>query len=57
MGACPETNDFCEGLFPDMDFEIIRNNIGRIRIETVEEMQKQIVAMINLQAAAKEDIT
>ncbi|MDE6404401.1 MAG: helix-turn-helix domain-containing protein [Lachnospiraceae bacterium] len=57
MGASPETNHFCEGLFPDIDFEIIRNNIGRIRIETVEDMQKQIVAMINLQAAAKEDIT
>ena len=25
-------------------------NIGRIRIETVEDMQNQIVAMINLQA-------
>lgn len=57
MGASPETNHFCEGLFPDMDFEIIRNNIGRIRIEAVEDMQKQIVAMINLQAAAKEDVT
>ncbi len=50
MGASPETNSFCERLFPDIDFEMIRNNIGRIRIETVEDMQGQIIAMINLQA-------
>lgn len=37
-------------MFPDVDFEVVRNNIGRIRIETVEDMQNQIVAMINLQA-------
>ena len=51
MGASPETNCFCERLFPDIDFEMTRKNIGRIRIETVEDMQNQIVAMINLQAA------
>ncbi len=50
MGASPETNSFCERMFPDIDFEKIRNNIGRIRIETVEVMQNQIIAMINLQA-------
>lgn len=50
MGASPETNRFCERLFPDIDFEMTRKNIGRIRIETVEDMQNQIVAMINLQA-------
>ncbi len=50
MGASPETNSFCERLFPDIDFEMTRKNIGRIRIETVEDMQNQIVAMINLQA-------
>lgn len=50
MGASPETNSFCERMFPDVDFEVVRNNIGRIRIETVEDMQNQIVAMINLQA-------
>ncbi len=50
MGASPETNSFCERMFPDMDFEMIRNNIGRIRIETVKDMQNQIIAMINLQA-------
>ena len=50
MGASPETNCFCERMFPDVDFDVVRNNIGRIRIETVEDMQNQIVAMINLQA-------
>ena len=54
MGASPETNCFCERLFPDIDFEMTRKNIGRIRIETVEDMQNQIVAMINLQAVDKE---
>lgn len=51
MGASPETNSFCERMCPDIDFEMLRNNIGRIRIDVVEEMQNQIVAMINLQAA------
>lgn len=50
MGASPQTNSFCERMFPDIDFEMIRNNIGRIRIETVEDMQNQIISMINLQA-------
>ncbi len=54
MGASPETNSFCEGLFPDIYFEMTRKNIGRIRIETVEDMQNQIVAMINLHAVDKE---
>lgn len=50
MGASPEINCLCERLFPDIDFESIRNNIGRIRIELVENMQNQIISMINLQA-------
>lgn len=50
MGASPETNRFCERLFPDIDFEMTRKNIGRIRIETVEDMQNQIISMVNLQA-------
>ena len=54
MGASPETNSFCERLFHDIDFEMTRKNIGRIRIETVEDMQNQIIAMINLQAVDKE---
>ena len=50
MGASPETNSYCERMFPDIDFEMIRNNIGRIRIETVEDMQNQIISMVNLHA-------
>lgn len=50
MGASPETNSYCEKMFPDIDFEIARNNIGRVRIETVEDMQNQIISMVNLQA-------
>ncbi len=54
MGASSEINCFCERLFPEINFEMTRKNIGRIRIETVEDMQDQIVAMINLQAVDKE---
>lgn len=50
MGASPETNCFCVRMYPDINFETIRNSIGRVRIETVEDMQNQIIAMINLQA-------
>ncbi len=50
MGASPDTNRFCEELFPEIDFEETRNKIDRVRVETVEEMQEQIVSMINLQA-------
>jgi len=50
MGASPETNSFCERLFPDIDFEMTRKNIGRIRIEAVEDMQNQIISMVNLYA-------
>jgi len=50
MGASPETNKLCARLFPDIDFEMTRSSIGRVRIETVEEMQNQIIAMVNLQS-------
>ncbi|MDE7284239.1 MAG: helix-turn-helix domain-containing protein [Lachnospiraceae bacterium] len=50
MGASPETNSFYEKLFPDVDFKMARNSIGRVRIETVEEMQNQIIAMVNFGA-------
>ena len=54
MGASPETNSLCERMFPDIDFEMTRKNIGRIRIETVEDMQNQIISMINIQAVDRE---
>lgn len=50
MGASPDTNRFCEELFPEINFEETRNKIGRVRVETVEEMQEQIFSMINLLA-------
>lgn len=50
MGASPELNGLCEKMFSDIDFEKIRNKIGRIRIEAVQAAQDQIVSMINLQA-------
>ncbi|MCM1156847.1 MAG: hypothetical protein NC314_13400, partial [Roseburia sp.] len=54
MGASPETNRLCDKLFPDVDLEMTRNSIGRVRIETVEEMQNQIMAMVNLQSLERE---
>ncbi|MCM1102556.1 MAG: hypothetical protein NC409_00480 [Clostridium sp.] len=51
MGASPETNRFAERLFPDIDYEMTRNKIGRVRIETVADMQNQILSLINLRAA------
>lgn len=48
MGASPDTNRFCEELFPEIDFEETRSKIGRVRLETVEELQEEIVSMINL---------
>ncbi len=54
MGASPETNSLCERLFPDVDFEMVRSRIGRVRIEAVEEMQNQIISMINLQSVEGE---
>ncbi len=54
MGASPETNRLCDKLFPDVDLEMTRNSIGRVRIETVEEVQNQIIAMVNLQSLERE---
>lgn len=49
MGASPRVNALIVDLFPDKDFEQIRNEIGRIRIAEVEDAQREIVGMINLQ--------
>ena len=48
MGASPEINNLFEEMLPDIDFEEARNQIGRVRIESVEEMQNQINSMLNL---------
>lgn len=52
MGASPETNHFFERVFDGIDFEAERKRSGPVRVETVEDMQRQMVAMINLQAGA-----
>lgn len=49
MGASPKINHLLERLFPDTNYKMERENIGRVRIEEVEDIQKQIVSMINLQ--------
>jgi len=49
MGASPEVNRLLESLFQDIDYEVLRNCIGRVRIEEVERIQNEIVSMINLQ--------
>ena len=54
MGASPETISFMEKIFPDIDYEMTRKQIGRIRIETVEDMQNEIISMINLLAVDRE---
>ncbi|MCI8638843.1 MAG: helix-turn-helix domain-containing protein [Coprococcus sp.] len=48
MGASPEVNHLLERLFPEMDYQLEREKIGRVRIEEVEDAQKEIVSMINL---------
>lgn len=49
MGASPEANNFFEKILPDINFETARNHIGLVRVESVEDMQNQIISMINLQ--------
>ena len=53
MGASPEVNKLLERLFQDIDYKLLRNNIGMVRIEEVEAIQKEIVSMINLQIYRK----
>lgn len=50
MGASPEINNLLEKIFPNTDYKMLRNSIGRVRIEEVEKIQKEIVSVINLQA-------
>lgn len=49
MGASPAVNEFLKTLFPDIDFEKIQIEIGRIKITDIEDIQNQITAMINLE--------
>lgn len=54
MGASPEINNLLEKLFPDVDYKMERNCIGRVRIDEVERIQQEIVAIINLRALDSE---
>lgn len=54
MGASPRINNLLEKLLPNIDFKTEISDIGRIRIEEVEKIQKQIVSMINLYTIDKE---
>lgn len=56
MGASPEINSLLEKLFPDIDYEVMQNKIGRVKLEEVEEIQNQIVSLINLQAMEDKNI-
>lgn len=48
-GASPQINALLEKLLPKLELATELTHIGRIRIEEVEDMQKQIVSLINLQ--------
>ncbi|MEY8425906.1 helix-turn-helix domain-containing protein [Lachnospiraceae bacterium 38-14] len=54
MGASPEINNLLEKLFPDVDYKMERNCIGRVRIDEVERIQQEIVSVINLRALDSE---
>lgn len=43
-------------LFPDIDYKTIQNNIGKIRVDEIENIQNEIISMINLEAIDKENI-
>ena len=38
MGASPEINNLLEKLFPDVDYKMERNCIGRVRVDEVERI-------------------
>lgn len=48
MGASPEINKLLERLFQNIDYKLLREQIGMVRITEVEAIQKEIVSMINL---------
>lgn len=48
MGASPEINKLLERLFQNIDYKLLKEQIGMVRITEVEAIQKEIVSMINL---------
>ncbi|MDE7326446.1 MAG: helix-turn-helix domain-containing protein [Lachnospiraceae bacterium] len=55
MGASPELNNFFKRIFPEINDEMMMNRIGRVKVEQVEDMHRQIVALINLCAMDRKD--
>lgn len=54
MGASPEINKLLERLFQNIDYKLLREQIGMVRITEVEAIQKEIVSMINLYVREQE---
>lgn len=48
MGASPTVNDLLEKLLPEIDFRQMQTQIGRVRVSDVEEIQRDITAMVNM---------
>lgn len=53
MGASPKVNECLQGIYADVDFPKEQIQIGRVRADEIEDLQKQITAMINLDAILK----
>lgn len=56
MGASPKIDNLFIKLFPDIDYKTMQNNIGKIRVDEIENIQNEIISMINLEAIDKENI-
>lgn len=54
MGASPEINKLLERLFQNIDYKLLREQIGMVRITEVEAIQKEVVSMINLYVREQE---
>ena len=54
MGASPEINKLLERLFQNINYKLLKEQIGMVRITEVEAIQKEIVSMINLYVREQE---
>lgn len=48
MGISPQVNDFLIDLYPEINFKLEQEKIGRIRVNDIEEIHNGIVSLINL---------
>lgn len=48
MGASPAVNDYIADIFRGIDFKMLQNEIGRIKVTEVETLQSQIISILNL---------